>query len=75
MISILATALSIIGNVGVVYKKIWGLVVWCISNFLWIYVGLKIHKDIPFTLLSCFYLCINSFTIFVWRKDARIQKS
>jgi len=65
--SILATILSIVGNFGVVHKKIWGLIVW-------IYVAIFIHKDYAQLLLFIFYLVMNTYTIYVWKKDERLSK-
>lgn len=73
--SILATILSIVGNFGVVHKKIWGLVVWCVSNVVWIYVAIFIHKDYAQLSLFIFYLIMNSYTIYVWRKDDNLPKN
>lgn len=70
--SLIATILSIVGNFGVVYKKIWGLIVWCVSNLVWIYVAIFIHKDYAQLLLFIFYLIMNTYTILVWRKDAKL---
>lgn len=70
--SILATALSVIGQFGVTYQKTWGLVVWVFSNFVWIYVDTKIHPDYAQLSMYIFYAVMNTYSIFVWRANDRM---
>jgi nicotinamide riboside transporter PnuC len=65
-----------IGQIGVTKQKTWGLVIWILSNFVWIYVDIWVHTDYPQALQYGYYLIMNTVTIFVWRKnDAKLQSA
>ena len=66
--SIIATILSIVGQFGITHKKIWGLVLWIISDLAWIFVDAYIHPDYSQLSLYAFYALMNIYTIIVWKK-------
>jgi nicotinamide riboside transporter PnuC len=69
--SIIATVLSVIGQFGVTYQKIWGLYVWILSNFVWIYVAVYVHRDYAQLLMYMFYMVMNSWSIHIWSKNGK----
>lgn len=60
-----------VGQFGVNYQKTWGLVVWVLSNFVWIYVDLYVHVDYAQLTMYVFYMVMNTWAIFLWRKRAQ----
>jgi hypothetical protein len=70
--SIVATILSIVGQFGVTYQKIWGLYVWMLSNVFWIYVDIKIHPDYAQMTMYMFYLVMNYYSTIVWKRNVQL---
>ena len=66
----LATGMSLIGTLGVSYKKAWGQLVWIVSNVIWVicYVELRIW---PSVALFSVYLIIASGAYHRWRREER----
>jgi len=64
----LATFLSLLGNLFVVYKKRYGFVLWNVSNIIWIGLAIesKVHSQI---IMFGVYSIINIIAFIKWRKD------
>jgi nicotinamide riboside transporter PnuC len=71
--SIVATLLSMIGQFGVTYQKTWGLVIWILSNVVWIYVDIVIHPDLAQLSMYVFYAIMNTYSIIIWRRNDRMR--
>jgi len=59
---------SILGNIGVVKKKLWGMQVWTIATALWIIYAIitKTHSQL---IMFTFYEVLNLMGWIKWRKE------
>lgn len=71
--SLVAMAFSIVGQIGVTYQKIWGLVVWLFSNAIWIYVSVFHHKDYSQLFMYCYFTVMNIYAIVIWKRNAKLR--
>lgn len=67
IMSWLATIGSIIGNVGVIYKKLWGMWIWTIAGLIWVLYSI-IRKDYAQLAMYLFYTGLNVWGIVQWSK-------
>lgn len=70
--SVVAMIFSIAGSLGLPQKQRWGLVLWIISNFLWIYVSMTTNKDYAFIALCIYNTILNTTTLIVWSRNAKL---
>lgn len=73
MIGYIATFLSILGNILVVYKKKIGFLIWLASNFVWIYVdiGIGLYSQIVMMVL---YAILNVLGWYEWSKNTKLKE-
>lgn len=64
-----AVALSLLGNIGVVKKRRWGMTCWVISNLIWIpYHWLR--GDWPSVLMFSVYMGLAVWGFVRWKEKA-----
>lgn len=64
----IAAILSILGYIGVIYKKPFGLYLWTISNAMLVYITLKI-PDYGLMSLYVIYSILNLAAIYKWKSN------
>ena len=73
IMSWIATACSIGGNVGVIYKKLWGMYVWTIGSAIWIIYAI-INSDYAQLFMFIVYTILNLWGIFHWSKKKESEE-
>lgn len=68
IISLIATAGSITGNVFINHKRKVGFIIWSISNVLWILVNCIGIKNIPQISMFAVYIILNFIGFIKWSK-------
>jgi len=68
LLGYVATFLSILGNLLIVYKKRIGFSIWLLSNVVWIYVdiGIGLYSQI---IMMVLYAILNIVGWYKWRED------
>lgn len=66
----IAVALSIVGNLFVIKRRVEGFILWSIANVLWIYIGV-ITSLWGMTTLFIVYFLISMYGIFSWSKKKK----
>ena len=69
-ISWLATSGSILGNIGVIRKRLWGMQVWTYATALWIVYSI-LTQNYPQLIMFSFYECLNLYGWYSWRKQLK----
>jgi len=65
-LSWIATIGSIIGNIGVIKKKLWGMKVWTFATAVWIIYALITHNKAQL-IMFCFYEVLNLYGWYKWK--------
>jgi len=68
IISLVATAGSITGNIFINHKRKVGFIIWSISNVLWILVNCIGIKNIPQIGMFAVYIILNFIGFIKWSK-------
>jgi len=66
LLSWIATIGSIIGNIGVVKKKLWGMQIWTFGTAIWIIYALITHNKAQL-IMFCFYEVLNLYGWYKWK--------
>jgi len=66
LLSWIATIGSIIGNIGVIKKKLWGVKVWTFATAVWIIYALITHNKAQL-IMFCFYEVLNLYGWYQWK--------
>jgi len=53
---------SIIGHIGVIKKKLWGMQIWTFGTVIWIVYAILTHNTAQL-IMFCFYECLNTFLV------------
>lgn len=69
IISIIATILSLSGNLLVNYKKKIGFIIWIASNILWIFINLISELNVSQCIMFFFYAVLNVSGYIKWNKE------
>jgi nicotinamide riboside transporter PnuC len=66
----IATFLSCLGNIFIIYKKKFGFIVWTLGNVVWIFVDVKIglYSQI---IMMVFYAILNIWGYIEWNKNKK----
>ena len=67
IMSWIATIYSIVGNIGVIYRKLWGMWVWTIGSSIWIIYSI-LRKDYAQLVMFLIYTLLNLWGIVQWSK-------
>lgn len=67
IVSWIATTCSIVGNIGVNFKKYWGMQVWFIGSLIWIYYAWQ-TKNYAQLIMFIFYSLLNIQGLYLWSK-------
>lgn len=65
-LSWIATIGSILGNIGVIKKKLWGMQIWTFATAAWIIYALITHNK-PQLIMFCFYEVLNLYGWYKWK--------
>ena len=65
-LSWIATIGSILGNIGVIKKKLWGMKVWTFATAIWIIYALITHNKAQL-IMFCFYEVLNLYGWYKWK--------
>lgn len=65
-LSWIATIGSIIGNIGVIKKKLWGMQIWTIGTAIWIVYAILTHNTAQL-IMFCFYEVLNLYGWYKWK--------
>lgn len=65
-LSWIATIGSILGNIGVIKKKLWGMKVWTFATAVWIIYALITHNKAQL-IMFCFYEVLNLYGWYKWK--------
>jgi len=65
-LSWIATIGSILGNIGVVKKKLWGMQIWTFATAVWIIYALITHNKAQL-IMFCFYEVLNLYGWYKWK--------
>lgn len=65
-LSWIATIGSILGNIGVIKKKLWGMKVWTFATAVWIIYTLITHNKAQL-IMFCFYEVLNLYGWYKWK--------
>src|SRR5690606_35540942 len=60
LLSWIAIIGSIIGHIGVIKKKLWGMQIWAFGTAIWTVYAILTHNTAQLIML-CFYECLNIF--------------
>ena len=72
IISIIALALSLVGNLLINFKNEIGYIIWIVSNVAWIVVNvISIQPNYPQIIMYLVYIVLNIQGYMYWRKHQR----
>lgn len=66
LLSWIATIGSILGNIGVIKKKLWGMKIWTFATAVWIIYALITHNKAQL-IMFCFYEVLNLYGWYKWK--------
>ena len=66
LLSWIATIGSILGNIGVIKKKLWGMKIWTFATAIWIIYALITHNKAQL-IMFCFYEVLNLYGWYKWK--------
>ena len=69
VLSVIALAFSLAGNILINVKRRSGYVVWIISNLLWIAVNYIDHLNVPQVIMYVTYTILNIWGLVRWYKE------
>jgi nicotinamide riboside transporter PnuC len=69
----LASIGSMVGNIGVIKKQWWGMLIWTIATILWIIYAINIKNYSQLTMFI-FYEILNIIGLCKWIKDYKVNK-
>jgi nicotinamide riboside transporter PnuC len=69
----LASIGSMVGNIGVIKKQWWGMLIWTIATILWIIYTINIKNYSQLTMFI-FYEILNIIGLCKWIKDYKVNK-
>ena len=76
VLSLIAMATSLVGNILVNFKKRIGFIIWLVSNVLWILVNLFGELNVPQVAMFIVYAGLNIDGYFRWKnKEDKHDKS
>ena len=75
VLSILAAAFSILGNILIVFKKRIAFVIWAIGNVLWVWESIIDSLNIPLIAMNVIYFGINAAAFYEWSKNKDAHKA
>ena len=75
VLSILAAAFSILGNILIVFKKRIAFVIWAIGNVLWVWESIIDSLNIPLIAMNVIYFGINAVAFYEWSKNKEAHKA
>jgi nicotinamide riboside transporter PnuC len=70
----LASIGSMVGNIGVIKKQWWGMLIWTIATILWIIYAINIKNYSQLTMFV-FYEILNIIGLCKWIKDKRRKEN
>ena len=69
ILSIIATILSLGGNILIAIKKRSGWLVWILGNIVWILINFLSVMNVPMVLMYVVYFILNIIGYINWKKD------
>lgn len=69
--SVIGAALSLLGNVMLIFKKKSAFIIWSIGNIAWCIYGLWGEYNLPLVAMNMAYIIVNMIALLRWTKGER----